>query len=112
MKAIIPKKTEQQQKISAALKRVWKRRKDMKNAREIKISFCVSGHVSQTIRLLNSCELTPEEIVKGLNEGTIATTVYEGGKVDMVADGKNIGEIIDLDNNLEYTDYDLERPLV
>lgn len=106
------KRTENQEKISAGLRLSWKRRKEMKNAREMKVSFCVSGHIVQTIRLHNSCELTPEEVVKGLQEGTIATTVRYGGEVDMVADGKTIGVIIDLDNNLEYSDFELEQPLV
>jgi hypothetical protein len=83
----------------------------MENAREIKISFCVAGSIKQTIRLLNSVKLTPDEIVQGLNDGSILTTIQEGGTVEFLADGKKIGEVVNVDNECEYTEFDLERTL-
>tara|TARA_Y100000034_G_C6881011_1_gene403698 strand:- start:1681 stop:1977 length:297 start_codon:yes stop_codon:yes gene_type:complete len=78
---------------------------------EEKISFCASGYVTQRIEILDA-ELTVEQLVKMLNDGSAVTTIQETDEngvdsfIQETATGKDLAMIRDVDNNLEYTDFD------
>jgi len=76
-------------------------------AKRVGISFLASGYIKQVIELSDDCGLTNKQIVEKLNDGTIVTTIQEGGTIEFVLDGKVIGAVAYVDNNLEYTDFEL-----
>jgi hypothetical protein len=80
--------------------------KKNKQSVEFDLSFSVQGHVKQTIEIV-SPKYTPKKILKGLNDGTIITTIQEGGSVEFVRDGHVIGKVVNVDNQCEYFDYEL-----
>lgn len=73
--------------------------------RQIKISFDVSGSVSQTILLNDDCCLTIVQIQDGLENGTIVTTIQEDDTIDFTDSGKVIGTVVNVDNECEYVDF-------
>ncbi len=71
------------------------------------IVFSVSGWVEQTIEILDE-KYTAAKIVKGLESGSICTSIQEGGEVILIDKKGNtriIGKVIDVDNNCEYMDF-------
>ena len=75
--------------------------------KEIKIVFNAQGWVKQTIEITDPT-VTPEALVEMLNEGKAVTTIQEDGLVEILATGKQIGRVINVDNNLEYEEFDIE----
>jgi len=81
----------------------------MKKNLKFDISFCASGTIRQTVELFSGVKLTAEQIQKGLKSGKYATSAQDGGSFLIV--GKNfesIGRVTSIDNELEYTDYEVE----
>lgn len=73
---------------------------------EFKIQFSVSGTVTQTI-VPTSDKFTQKEIIEGLNSGKFATTLHGNKpKITIVLTGEVIADIINIDNECEYTDFD------
>jgi hypothetical protein len=82
---------------------------------EANISFTSSGHLHQRVNITKE-GLTPEALVKGLNEGIYSTTVqeyYDGsGAPSQIIDSftlEKIAEIEEVDNYLEHTDFELRE---
>jgi len=76
-------------------------------SRKIEISFLVQGYVNQTIELVDSCELTSQEIVDGLDTpGKIVTTIQKNGEVIDFSKDIKIGTVVSVDNHLEYSDFE------
>jgi len=82
--------------------------KQEKKPQEIEISFAARGYVKQNIVLLERCQLTPEQIIDGINKGTIVTTIQEHGRLEILSTGEVLGHIQSIDNELEYSDYELK----
>lgn len=72
----------------------------------IQISFLAHGYVNQTVEIPDDFDET--ELEEGLNSGKICTTIQENGSIDILATGKKIGTVVDVENNLEYEDFDVE----
>ena len=78
-------------------------------SRTVKISFYTSGNVTQTIEVEDDCTLSDAEIVEGLERGEVLTTMREGGTVFVLGDDfPIIGVVDDVENALEYTNFELE----
>jgi ABC-type molybdate transport system substrate-binding protein len=75
---------------------------------QVEIAFSVEGSVKQTIEIINPA-YTPEMIVSGLASGKLATTIQEGGSVDVVATGEKVATVINIDNELGYFDFEQEE---
>lgn len=73
--------------------------------REVEVTFNVAGYVKQTIVITNP-NFNPEQVVKGLQDGTLVTTVQEGGSVDVTATGEEVGRVVHVENECEYTDFE------
>lgn len=73
---------------------------------KIRISFAASGYVGQTIEMTNP-EITPQQLIDGLNSGLYVTTIQEDGSVDITKSGESIGRVVDVDNCLEYEEFEL-----
>jgi hypothetical protein len=83
------------------------------DAPTVRVSFCAQGHINQTIRITHPT-LTPDQLIEGLNAGSIWTTAQEGGDVTALAPPSRIekgdvsdrvGYVEDVDNNLEYDEF-------
>lgn len=72
--------------------------------KQVKVSFSVSGTIEQTLEV--PADMTLSELEDQLNNGQIVTTVQEGGSLDVTATGNSIGKVLDVDNQLEYEDFD------
>lgn len=79
----------------------------MKN---IRVMFGASGYVTQDIEVAD--EVTAEELEAKLNSGEWATTIQEGGSLDVTATGESIGKVLYLDNGLEYDEFSATEPYV
>lgn len=75
--------------------------------REVTVTFEAQGSVKQTV-LLTDPNIIARKLEKMLRKGEAATTIQEGGTVDVVADGKVLGRVVNVDNNLEYDVFDVE----
>lgn len=75
--------------------------------REVKITFSVHGYIKQTVQLHNDCHLTAEEIEVSLADGKLVTTIQEDGTLDITENGQAIGQIVYVDNECEYEDYEV-----
>jgi hypothetical protein len=71
-----------------------------------RIQFSAMGYVNQKV-LITRDGLTPQDLVEGLNDGKYQTTIQEKGSITETATGEPVGQIISVDNRLEYTDFDL-----
>lgn len=83
-----------------------------KKIRQAAISFTAQGHVVQTIEIIS--DHTLDQIIKMLNKGTAVTTVQEGtdkhpSYIELTATGEKIAKITDVDNQLEYNDFDIDE---
>ena len=78
-----------------------------KPEREFKIKFEAQGYAEQTVVIFNP-DMTPEKLQRMLNSGVAATTIQEGGTVDVVADGKALARVVNVDNHLEYSEFEVE----
>ena len=77
----------------------------------VDITFCVQGYIKQTVELTND-NYTPEQVQDLLDKGEALTTIQEGGNVCLYdAEGNEIvlGKVVNVDNNLEYDDFDVEE---
>lgn len=70
------------------------------------ISFTAQGYVKQTVEITDET-WTASKLEKALNKGKVVTTIQEDGSIDITASGKSIGKILNVDNNLEYEDFDV-----
>jgi len=77
-------------------------------AKNFKISFSGAGSVSQTIELVDGINLSREELQDGLRSGKYVTTIQEDGSVDVTATGEVIAKVVYVNNELEYSDFDVE----
>lgn len=73
---------------------------------EVKITFSVSGYVTQTVELKPGVD--PADLEQKLRSGVAATTIQEDGEVVVVESGEVLGTVTNVDNNCEYDDYDVE----
>jgi uncharacterized protein YpbB len=73
---------------------------------EHKISFVAQGTIYQTIKILNGDSI--ETVIEKLNNGQYVTTVHENKKIEVTESGRVVAEIIDTDNQLEYSDFEAE----
>jgi hypothetical protein len=74
----------------------------------MKITFSAQGTISQEISMLDE-SISSEALQKGLISGKYATTIQEGSTfVEEISTGKRIADILSIDNNLEYFDYEVE----
>tara|TARA_Y100000034_G_scaffold75750_1_gene90941 strand:+ start:3953 stop:4183 length:231 start_codon:yes stop_codon:yes gene_type:complete len=75
--------------------------------RSFTITFSAQGWIKQHVVLCDD-NVTAEEAQKGLNDGTMVTTIQEGGSLEITKDGKRVGVVEFVDNNLEYEDFEVE----
>ena len=73
---------------------------------EHKINFLVSGDISQTIKITDE-DYSINKIIEGLNSGKYITTIHEDKEIVVTISGRKIAEVINNDNNLEYTDFEI-----
>ena len=73
---------------------------------QVTLYFSVSGYVAQTIELTDP-SYTAEQVISGLNAGTLVTTVQESGTVDVTGDGRVVARVVNVNNALEYEDFSL-----
>jgi hypothetical protein len=73
----------------------------------VEISFLASGHVNQSVRLIDK-DITPDELVSMLNSGKASTTVQEDGTIEITATGRVIGIVEDVDNHMGYEDFEVK----
>ena len=73
--------------------------------KDVKIAFSVSGWVTTTVSVPDEFEL--DDLQRKLNDGTYVTTLQEGGTLDVLESGKEIGRVIDVDNELGYEDFEV-----
>lgn len=79
-------------------------------SKEVEITFNVSGYIKQNVMLkLEYAHLTPDEIAAKLNSGEWVTTIQNNGTVDISANGEEVGQVTDIDNNLEYENFQVEE---
>jgi hypothetical protein len=80
----------------------------------IDIKFEIDGiaDVYQTIRLYDGCKLSEKEIVTGLNNGNIFTTLNTNGELSLLKDGvfTQLGRIVrsEIDGDLEYKYFEID----
>lgn len=75
----------------------------------MKVTFSAQGTITQEISLIDE-SLTASDIQSGLNSGKYATTVQEGDTfIEEIGTGKRIASIVNVDNNLEYFDYEVDE---
>jgi spore germination protein GerM len=73
--------------------------------REIDITFKASGWVTQTVEVDDDItEQDLEELVSGLSDGRLATTIQEGGEI-LDEDLRRVGLVVEIDSNLKYSDF-------
>jgi hypothetical protein len=77
---------------------------------EFELSFSVQGYVKQIIEIVDP-KYTPKKILKGLQQGTIYTTIQEDGNVEIIKNGHVVGKVVNVDNECEYFQYELEDEL-
>jgi hypothetical protein len=75
--------------------------------KEFEIFFSVQGYVTQTVEIVDP-KMTPAKLQTMLNNGKACTTIQEGGTVDITASGKVIARVRFVDNNCEYSDFEVE----
>ncbi len=68
------------------------------------LEFSAQGSVRQTVKI-TALNVTPNDIIWMLKSGEAATTIQEDGTINIVASGKPIATIENVDNELEYFDY-------
>jgi hypothetical protein len=77
--------------------------------KQAKVTFNAVGYVTQIVTL--SVPITLKELQAGLNSGKYVTTLHgDDSVIEETATGKQIAEIEDTDNNLEYTEFEVEKP--
>jgi hypothetical protein len=83
-------------------------------AKEFGITFEAQGYIHQTIEILDE-SYAPEDIVKGLKEGTMATTAQEGGEIIALTKGFDdkgefpvVAKVSYVDSELEYMEFELK----
>ena len=74
---------------------------------EFRISFNVSGCVTQTVRLTKP-GMTASELKRLLEAGEVATSIQKGGNVEVVANGEVIGSVVQVTNECEYDEFEVE----
>ena len=78
-------------------------------AKSFEIRFSAQGWVKQFVLVQPEFKsLTAEELQSMLNKGEAMTTVQEGGLVEIVKDGKIIAAVDNVENEMEYTDFEVE----
>jgi len=78
---------------------------------EFKLSFSAGGHIIQRVYIVNPKEYSPKRILELLNSGKAQTTVQEGGTIDVVSSGETIAHVVDVENNMTYTAFEVHEPL-
>ena len=77
--------------------------------RTINVKFSVSGYAEQSILLNPDVNMTAEEIRGGLESGELFTSIQEhGGTLFRLADDTELGQVVNVDNYCEYTDFEVE----
>ena len=80
-------------------------------SKSVKLRFSAQGIVNQTVEIVDS-SITPDILIKMLKNGEAVTTIQEGGNVEITSSkimtaGKRIAIVVDIDNELEYEDFEL-----
>jgi hypothetical protein len=75
----------------------------------IKINFSAGGWMDQDI-LITDSNYSPEDIINGLQNESIITTIQENGELVDTTDGKwkVIGTVIASESSLEYRNFDMD----
>jgi hypothetical protein len=80
----------------------------------IDIKFEIDGiaDVEQTVRLYDECNLSKKEIVEGLNNGDVLTSINTNGELIQLKDGTfiRLGRIIacEINGDLDYINFELD----
>tara|TARA_Y100000034_G_scaffold112241_1_gene146032 strand:- start:58 stop:507 length:450 start_codon:yes stop_codon:yes gene_type:complete len=74
---------------------------------EINIVVEAMGHFNQTI-IVTDPDWSPNNIIASLHEGRLATTIQEGGELHDLVTGASVGKVVNVDNHLEYSEFDLK----
>jgi hypothetical protein len=74
---------------------------------QVKVSFGVSGYVVQTVEILKK-DMTAEQLYKGLCRGELITTIHGESSFIETLSGEKVAQIEAVDNQVEYTDFDVE----
>jgi hypothetical protein len=85
--------------------------------KKIIINFYIQSYVKQRVSLHGDVELTPQQLQDLLSSGKVVTTIQEDGDVILLsADekesdtvGKQIGTVIEVDNECEYSEFEVEN---
>jgi hypothetical protein len=78
-----------------------------KSTKSFKVTFSVQGWVEQTIEVSDP-KMTAEKLEKLLNEGKLVTTIQENGGLIQLKGFKQVGQIVNVDNNCEYVEYEVD----
>lgn len=71
---------------------------------ELSLTFSVQGWVRQTVKITDP-NYSQEQIVEMLSKGTAITTIQEDGTIDITATGHPIANVVNVDNECEYSDF-------
>jgi hypothetical protein len=75
----------------------------------VDLSFMAHGYIKQTVKITKD-GITPRQLVDMLNSGEAATTIYEhNGSVEIFATGEKIGEVVNMETELEYDDFEFSN---
>lgn len=72
----------------------------------LEVTFSAQGHIKQTIEV--PVDTDPEELQAALNSGAVFTSIQEGGQVWFLDSPDKSGTVVNVDNNLEYEDFEVE----
>ncbi len=81
---------------------------------KFELNFSVQGYVKQTIKVVND-DYNAESIIKGLNDGTLLTTIHEPVgplKIRDIIKTENdevVANILSSDDELEYFDFEARQ---
>jgi hypothetical protein len=79
--------------------------------RTITITFTAQGYIKQTVELQPAIKLTPKQLERGLHTGRYCTTIQEDGTLESTRSGRIFGTVVNVDNNLEYADFEVKEEL-
>lgn len=76
----------------------------------MKLTFYAEGYITQTVEILNP-DYTPERLISDLNSGELFTSLHEPRMVVFAETFEPVARIIALDNELEYSRFELPPEL-
>ena len=71
----------------------------------VRIAFGAAGYVTEDIEVAD--DVDEQVLADKLASGEWVTTIQEGGSLEVTASGQVIGRVVNIDNELEYDEFEL-----